>query len=129
MTVPESLVKQKYINLTTFRKNGKAVPTPVWFVIQDNKLYVYTYGTSGKAKRIRANGKAQIAPSDWRGNPLAAFVPARARVIPQDDPIWEKINRLYAKKYGLMYHLFQWAERMRKNPQDQHVILELVMEN
>jgi PPOX class probable F420-dependent enzyme len=41
--------------LTTFRKNGEAVPTPVWFAESDGKLYIYTANSSGKVKRIRNN--------------------------------------------------------------------------
>jgi PPOX class probable F420-dependent enzyme len=54
---------KRYINLTTFRKSGIAVPTPVWFVVHEGRLYVFTAAQSGKAKRLRANGRALVAPS------------------------------------------------------------------
>jgi PPOX class probable F420-dependent enzyme len=128
MTTLESLIQQKYINVTTFRKNGKAVPTPVWFVARDDKLYSFTFASSGKVKRISANGRAQIAPSDWRGNPLSEFISARARIIPMEDPLWKEIKPLYEKKYGLQYRLYQWAERLFGNPKEKQVILEFEVE-
>ena len=50
---PKHLATESYISLATFRRNGAAVETPVWFAILDGKLYVATDGTSAKVKRIR----------------------------------------------------------------------------
>jgi len=38
--IPAAIQNQKYISLTTFRKNGTGVPTPVWFGEDSGKLYV-----------------------------------------------------------------------------------------
>ncbi len=46
---------QKYISLTTFRKSGKPVATPVWFVEKEGKICVWTQLHSGKMKRLRNN--------------------------------------------------------------------------
>lgn len=51
MPIPQSIQGQKYISLTTFRKNGAAVHTPVWFGEEAGKLYVMTRSDSGKYKR------------------------------------------------------------------------------
>jgi hypothetical protein len=64
MDTAQSFTSHNYINLTTFRKIGQEVPTPVWFAEMDGKLYVFTGAQTGKAKRIRANGRARVAPSD-----------------------------------------------------------------
>ncbi|MGD0953917.1 MAG: PPOX class F420-dependent oxidoreductase [Methanotrichaceae archaeon] len=58
-----------YIRLETFKKNGQAVPTPVWFVVEDDMLYVRSYANSGKVKRMRNNSYVKIAPSDALGKP------------------------------------------------------------
>jgi uncharacterized protein len=42
----------KYINLETYKKNGKVVSTPVWFVIEDKKVFVITRSGTGKVKRL-----------------------------------------------------------------------------
>ncbi len=102
----------QFINLTTFRKNGQAVPTPVWFVWHDERLYVYTQEQSGKAKRIRANGQALIAPSDVRGNPLGEFIPARGRVLRDENKI-KQVDRLFDQKYGIQRKLIGLMNRFR----------------
>ena len=65
--------RNKYLSLESFRKNGQGVRTPVWFagdpaVGTPQKLYVYSEADSGKAKRIRRNSRARIAPCHMRGN-------------------------------------------------------------
>jgi len=62
-----ALEHEAYINLATFRRNGNAVETPVWFVVFAGKLYVFTDGTSAKVKRLRATPRVRIAPCSARG--------------------------------------------------------------
>lgn len=103
---------QKYINLTTYRKNGKAVPTPVWFVEMNGNLYVFTGVQTGKSKRIRANGRASVAPSDARGNPLAEFLPMKASFVSEPTLI-ERVDKCYQQKYGLQRKLFNLFNTLR----------------
>jgi len=99
MNLTEHFTSHNYINLTTFRKTGQEVPTPVWFVEMDGKLYVFTGAQTGKAKRIRANGRARVAPSDGRGKPLGEFIPKRGRFV-ADPEIIRRADELYKRKYG-----------------------------
>jgi Pyridoxamine 5'-phosphate oxidase. len=71
------LAGHQYMNLTTFRKNGQPVPTPVWFAQEGDRIYVVTQAASGKVKRIRANPRVQLTPSDARGKPLGATIEAQ----------------------------------------------------
>ncbi|MFN7036313.1 MAG: PPOX class F420-dependent oxidoreductase [Bellilinea sp.] len=117
----------QFINLTTFRKNGQAVPTPVWFVWHDDRLYVYTQEQSGKAKRIRANGRALIAPSDVRGNPLADFIAAQGRVLRDENKI-KQVDRLFDQKYGIQRKLIGLMSRFRgERSQKTPFFLEFVL--
>jgi len=97
--------KQKYINLETFRKNDKSVRTPVWFVLDGETIYVNTGANSGKVKRIRNNGRVNIAPCKMDGTPNGAWVPADAREI-SDAEVSKKVNRLLDRKYGLIRKMF-----------------------
>ena len=126
MTAIDLFKKHKYINVTTFRKNGEEVPTPVWFVVLEDKLYTFTGATSGKVKRIRANGRVKVAPSDVRGKPLAGFVPVHARFV-EDEALQARVTALYIKKYGLAYRLMTWSSRLRGAP-DETVFLEFSFE-
>jgi len=67
MAIPKEIQGQKYVSLITFRKNGQAVKTPVWFAERDGKLYVQTRSDSGKYKRIRNNPQVEIAPCTMSG--------------------------------------------------------------
>ena len=84
--------------LTTFRKDGTPVPTPVWVVRIGDELRVWTIRDSGKVKRIRRSGRAQIAPCTIRGKPRGLSIDATARLLP-DSEAPAVLNAL-AAKYG-----------------------------
>ena len=86
--IPSAIRGQKYISLTTFRKNGVAVPTPIWFGEKDDKLYVMTRSDSGKYKRIKNNPKVRIAPCTMRGKITGPEFEVTARVLPTEDWPW-----------------------------------------
>lgn len=95
--IPSAIAGQKYVSLTTFRKAGAGVPTPVWFGEDNGKLYVMTRGTMGKTKRIRNNPKVQVAPCTVRGKVTGEQLPATARILPPEEHrhAREVINRKY----------------------------------
>lgn len=98
---------QQYLNLETFRKNGQGIKTPVWFVQEDDSLYIWTQADSGKAKRIRRDTPVSIhiAPCRGDGHLLDDWVAAQA--IRNDSPeTVEHIRKLMIKKYGIVFHLF-----------------------
>ena len=97
-----SLQGRKYLNIETFRKNGQGVRTPVWFAGEladgaPEKLYVYSTADSGKAKRIRNNGRVRVAASDVRGKLLGEWVEARAEIVTGTEA--EHGMQLLNKKY------------------------------
>ncbi len=95
-----ALEGHKNINLTTFRKSGDAVPTPVWFVVLEDKLYVRTEASSGKVKRIRNNGRVELAPSTVRGKTVGPTMEGKARVLgPGEENLARKAMELLGRKY------------------------------
>jgi PPOX class probable F420-dependent enzyme len=102
-----SLQGHKYLNLETFRKNGQAVRTPVWFAAElaesvPQTLYVYSTADSGKAKRIRNNSRVRVAPCDVRGNLRGDWIEARAAIVTGDEAV--RGMRLVNQKY------FPWKQ-------------------
>jgi uncharacterized protein len=95
--VPAAIHNQKYISLTTFRKTGVGVATPVWFGEEDNKLYVMTISKMGKVKRIRNNPQIKVAPCTMRGKVTGPEFDATARLLPPEDHkgARQTINRKY----------------------------------
>ncbi|WP_129633105.1 PPOX class F420-dependent oxidoreductase [Candidatus Oscillochloris fontis] len=106
-----ALNKHQYANLFTYRKNGEAIKTPIWFALKNGKFYVVTTKNSGKVKRIRNNGRVMIGPSDARGNPRGETIEARARVLGPDEVEIAKIA--LDEKYGLMKAVFEFFITMR----------------
>jgi hypothetical protein len=95
--IPGEIKNQKYISLTTFRKNGVGVATPVWFGEDDGKLYVMTISTMGKTKRVRNNPQVRVAPCTIRGKVTGPEFPATARILPTEDhkKARQTVNRKY----------------------------------
>jgi uncharacterized protein len=98
-----ALSDEKYISVTTFKKDGTAVPTPTWVVaLDDGKVGFYTSSTSGKAKRLRNDPKVVVQPSDSRGRvkPGTSPLEGTAAVVSgsERDAIYEKV----VAKYGFM---------------------------
>ncbi len=109
----EVFTGHRYLNLEAFRKSGRGVQTPVWFVREGEALYVWTEATSGKVKRIRRNPRVRIAPSDARGTPLGPWLEAQAEVL--DDPqAVARVQRLMAAKYGLLFFAFRLLAKLRR---------------
>jgi uncharacterized protein len=107
-TQPFDLLKgHKYINLTTFRKNGEAVPTTVWFALVDGRAYVTTSPQSGKMKRIRNNPRVMLTPSNAWGRTKGESVEGVARPI-DGDPTGRAEQALREKyRFALaLFHLF-----------------------
>ena len=85
MAIPPEIHGQKYVSLTTYRKSGVGVSTPVWFAERDGRLYVVTEKISGKSKRIRNNPKVTVAPCTIRGKVTGPEFAAKARVLPDGE--------------------------------------------
>jgi PPOX class probable F420-dependent enzyme len=107
-----ALAGHKYINLTTFRRDGTPVTTPVWFAQDGDTLYVMTMASAGKVKRIRNNGQVEIAPASVSGAPLGPAVGGVARVLPP-GPEAQRADRALNAKYGLIKRAFDLFGRMR----------------
>src|SRR5580658_7545999 len=95
--IPDSIRGQKYISLTTFRKNGAGVATAVWFGEDDGKLYVMTRSNMGKMKRIRNNSQVKVSPCTILGKVTGAEFAATARILPPEEHARARqtINRKY----------------------------------
>ena len=107
-SIPPEIHGQKYICLTTFRKNGAGVSTPVWFGEDAGKLYVMTRSDSGKYKRLRNNLQVQIAACTMRGKIKGRQFPATVRILPSED--WLHAKQTIHRKYWLARVPFLWSK-------------------
>ena len=100
----ETLARSKYLSLTTFRKDGTAVATPVWLVRDGDTLRVSTQASSAKVKRIRNNPSVLLAPCDVRGRLTGEQVPGTAAL--QDPAETARTTTLIRRRFGLLGWLF-----------------------
>ena len=108
MPIPREIQGQKYISLTTLRKSGVPVPTPIWFGEHDDKLYVMTRSDSGKYKRLRNNPAVRVAPCTVRGKVTGPQFTATARILPPED--WPAARKTLHRKYWLARIPF-WSKK------------------
>ncbi len=74
-------ISGKYLSLTTYRRDGSPVSTPLWFVEHDGRLFAITGGDSYKAKRLRRNPACMVAPCNARGVPKGDAITAHAEFL------------------------------------------------
>jgi PPOX class probable F420-dependent enzyme len=108
----ETLARGKYLALTTYRKDGTPVTTPVWLVRDGDRLLVTTQAGSGKAKRICNLPDVLVASCDMRGRLTGPQVPARATL--QSEAETERTTKLVRRRYGIL----GWLLTRRGRPED-----------
>jgi PPOX class probable F420-dependent enzyme len=108
----------KYVALTTFRRDGTPVSTPVWFVPENGSLLVETDGDSYKVKRIRRNQDVTVASCNATGRVTGESVSAHATILPADEV--PRVERLLHRKYRLDYifvlPIYLLVQRLRGRP-------------
>lgn len=85
--------------LVSFRRDGRPVPTPVWFASVGDVLYARSEAEAGKIKRISRHSRVLVAPCDGRGRPLGPPHDAEARVLAGDETL--TAETLLAARYGI----------------------------
>lgn len=103
-----TLKNRTYINLTTFRKTGAAVATPLWFAEEQGVLYTQTFPTAGKLKRIRHTARVTVAPCTMNGKALGAEIEGHARILTNEQEILQAEDAL-ARKYDLTRRMYYGA--------------------
>jgi PPOX class probable F420-dependent enzyme len=111
----DRLAGEKYVVLTTFRRDGRAVPTAVWFGIDDGELLAYSERKAGKVKRIRNSGRVEIQASDVRGRTHGPTVAGTARLL--DDAGTERVRKAIRRHYPLIGPVSMFFSKLRGGPQ------------
>src|SRR5260370_26709995 len=94
------LDKEKYMSLTTYRKTGVAVVTPLWFAETEGTIYVGTGVNAGKIKRIRHTERVTLAACTLSGKVIGSEIEGMARVVSEPAEI-SAAEAALSKKYGL----------------------------
>ena len=94
----------RYLSVTSFKRDGTGVATPVWFVSDGRRLFALTDLHSGKVRRVRHNPHVLVASCRASGKLLREPVPARVEVLTA-TPELERVQRLLMERYKLSYRL------------------------
>jgi PPOX class probable F420-dependent enzyme len=110
----QTLAAARYVRLTTFKRDGTPVPTPVWLVRSGDHLMVTTSSTTGKVKRLRHTPRVLLVPSDGRGKPRegATEVEGSAELFSSPDELTQ-LRVLLKKRYGVLLAIASLVDRVR----------------
>lgn len=111
----DTLASGKFLLITSYRKNGTGVPTPVWVVRDGDALGAWTVADSWKVKRIRNRSDVLVGPCDVRGNPTGEQVTATAEIV--DPTTTARYRGMIARKYGILGRLTLFGSRLRRGPE------------
>ena len=89
----------RYLSITSYKRDGTGVATPVWFVQQDGRLLVETDAASGKVKRIRRNPAVRVAVCTASGRLRGEQADAVAELLPGSEV--SSAERLITRKYRI----------------------------
>lgn len=109
----------KYLSLTSYRRDGTPVATPVWFVTENGRLLVSTDTGSYKVRRIRRNPVVSIAACTASGRLRGEPVEAQAEILPDSDGphVDELMKRKYRVDRVLVLPLYRALMRLRGKQQ------------
>lgn len=99
--VLEPFVRQWAVLLTTYRRDGTPVGTPVNIAVEGDRAFVRTWDTAWKFRRIRNNQEVAFSPSTPRGTPMGPAVRARARVLEGEESA--RAGRALARKHPVLH--------------------------
>jgi PPOX class probable F420-dependent enzyme len=105
----------KYVSLTSFKRDGTGIATPVWFVTDDGRLLVLTASDSLKVRRISRNPEVTLAPCSASGRVRGEPVPARAELLPKSElhRVEQLMNRKYRTDRILVLPIYRLVQRLR----------------
>jgi len=109
-----SLAEEKYLSLTTYRKNGEPKLAPVWIVdLDDGTIGFTTEGESWKCKRIRNDNRVALQPCDQRGKITAGTDPVSGTAVLAQGADFDRVRAKIKGKYGFMVNVIVAVNKVR----------------
>ena len=108
-------VPGKYVSLVSFKRDGTPVATPLWFVVDGDRLLAITDAHSAKIKRIRRNPEVTVASCKPNGRVTGEPVAARAEILPPSElgPTQALIAHKYRVDRVLILPVYNFVQRLR----------------
>lgn len=121
-----ALADEQYVLLTTTRRSGVAVPTPVWVARDGDALVVTTGADSGKVKRIRHTPLVTLQACDRMGKPNDGSPVHEAHATVHDDvESRERLEAAMSSKYGVQYAAIRAMSTLRGRAASASVVVRL----
>jgi PPOX class probable F420-dependent enzyme len=100
----EQFTRQRNVLLTTYKRDGTAVGTPVHIAVADGGAYIRTFGKAFKWRRVRHTPECELAPCTLRGRPTGPAVPVRGRILEGEEAgrAATALGRKYPIRHGLL---------------------------
>jgi PPOX class probable F420-dependent enzyme len=113
----------RYLSVTSFKRDGTGVATPVWFISDGSRLFAFTDLHSAKVRRIRRNPDVLIAPCRVNGRLRRAPVSGHAEVLTADADL-ERVQKLLLKRYKLSYRVVMLFYRLGRRLRGQQSVAD-----
>ena len=108
-TALADLGRERYVSITTFRRDGTEASTPVWVVSDDpHRLLVATGADTWKVRRIKRNPHVRVAACSARGKVHGETIDASAHLVDEE----QLVRRLQYEKYGFQKRLIEASYRL-----------------
>ncbi|MFF0740107.1 PPOX class F420-dependent oxidoreductase [Streptomyces sp. NPDC004111] len=120
-----AFARTRYVSLTTYRKDGTPVSTPVWVAGDDGALYVWTHAEAWKVKRIRRDSRVTLASCDVRGRvkPGRPTLEGTATLLDEDGVA--RVRKLLARKYTWQYWLTDLPATLARRGRRPHAAIRI----
>jgi uncharacterized protein len=120
---------EKFVSLTTFKRNGEAVATPLWVIADGGRLVFWTPAETWKVKRVRRDPRVTVVPCSRMGKvaPGARTVSGRAQVVEDADEV-NRAQGLFKRKYGFGFRVVTTVERLLRRGRERRVLLRVDLE-
>jgi uncharacterized protein len=117
---------EKFVSLTTFKRNGDAAASPMWIVGDGDQLLAWTPADAWKVKRIRRDPRVTLTPCGRTGKvrneqPVLA---GTAEVITDSDEV-VRVESIIKRKYGLEYRIVTLVETIAARGRKPRVVLRI----
>ena len=107
----QALFPGRYLSVTSFKRDGTGVATPVWFVSNGSRLFAFTDLHSAKIRRIRRNPRVLVASCRVDGKLHNEPVEASVEVLTADADL-ERVQKLLLARYKLSYRVVMLFYRL-----------------
>jgi PPOX class probable F420-dependent enzyme len=116
-----------YVSLTTFRRTGRPVATPVWAAPDGETLVIWTRAESGKVKRLRHSARVTVAPCDFRGRVDGSAVDGVAGFVADAERAQALValRRAYGVRFRLGYVASRLWHRITRRSGNRHELIRI----